>query len=187
MEEMRDEEREYLENALHVIAQHEINLTEEDVLDLIQIKKRWYLDRGLEAVNECGRVSKDFYNAQGWIEYPMWKRVYDLGYVTQLIDVLDLTRELRELDNKLFDLKGTSTIGNLYFTKGTTNKTPSYFLHNHDYHVIVKPLYGSALWMVGDVTAELSPPDVLMVPSGVEHAVIKCTEPRLSLTLNLSY
>ena len=100
--------------------------------------------------------------------------------------VMDLTSELRDLDNKLFEYKGSETNANLYFTAGTKDKRPSFDPHHHEYHVIVKPIYGTCLWKINDSVEEITPEGVLILPAGTEHSVCSNEEPRLSLTINMS-
>ena len=99
---------------------------------------------------------------------------------------MDLTSELRDLDNKLFEYKGSETNANLYFTAGTKDKRPSFDPHHHEYHVIVKPIYGTCLWKINDRIEEITPEGVLILPAGTEHSVCSSEEPRLSLTINMS-
>ena len=51
---------------------------------------------------------------------------------------MDLTSELRSLDDKLYEYKGSETNANMYLSAGTTKHRASFDPHNHDYHVIVK-------------------------------------------------
>ena len=179
------DDEEYLNACAEIIHNIDIPFTEERMFDLLQIKKRW--GRGsLESINHCGRVSDSYYDGDGCLDFYKWKQIYDLGFTTHITDILDLTEELRELDRRLFDLKGSRTVANLYFTKGSTSRRVSFPPHNHDYHVIVKPLYGSCLWQVGEETKEYGPGDLIMVPYGTVHCVHESKELRLSLTVNLT-
>ena len=175
----------YLETAAKIIGEHEINLTEEGMLDLLQIKYRWP-EMAIEVINQCGNTSNGFFDSRKFLIYDRWKRLYDLGFTTLLNNVMDLTSELRSLDNKLFEYKGSETNANLYFTTGTKDKRPSFDPHHHDYHVIVKPIYGTCLWKINDRIEEITPEGVLILPAGTEHSVCSSEEPRLSLTINMS-
>ena len=121
----------YLETAAKIIGEHEINLTEEGMLDLLQIKYRWP-EMAIEVINQCGNTSNGFFDSRKFLIYDRWKRLYDLGFTTLLNNVMDLTSELRSLDNKLFEYKGSETNANLYFTTGTKDKRPSFDPHHHD-------------------------------------------------------
>jgi len=175
----------YLETAAKIIGEHEINLTEEGMLDLLQIKYRWP-EMAIEVINQCGNTSNGFFDSRKFLIYDRWKKLYDLGFTTLLNNVMDLTSELRSLDNKLFEYKGSETNANLYFTTGTKDKRPSFDPHHHDYHVIVKPIYGTCLWKINDRIEEITPEGVLILPAGTEHSVCSSEEPRLSLTINMS-
>ena len=175
----------YLETAAKIIGEHEINLTEEGMLDILQIKYRWP-EMAIEFINQCGNTSNGFFDSRKFLIYDRWKRLYDLGFTTLLNNVMDLTSELRSLDNKLFEYKGSETNANLYFTTGTKDKRPSFDPHHHDYHVIVKPIYGTCLWKINDRIEEITPEGVLILPAGTEHSVCSSEEPRLSLTINMS-
>ena len=175
----------YLETAAKIIGEHEINLTEEGMLDLLQIKYRWP-EMAIEVINQCGNTSNGFFDSRKFLIYDRWKRLYDLGFTTLLNNVMDLTSELRSLDNKLFEYKGSETNANLYFTTGTKDKRPSFDPHHHDYHVIVTPIYGTCLWKINDRIEEITPEGVLILPAGTEHSVCSSEEPRLSLTINMS-
>ena len=175
----------YLETAAKIIGEHDINLTEEGMLDLLQIKYRWP-EMAIEVINQCGNTSNGFFDSRKFLIYDRWKRLYDLGFTTLLNNVMDLTSELRSLDNKLFEYKGSETNANLYFTTGTKDKRPSFDPHHHDYHVIVKPIYGTCLWKINDRIEEITPEGVLILPAGTEHSVCSSEEPRLSLTINMS-
>ena len=175
----------YLENAAKFIGEHEINLTEEDVLDLLQIKYRWP-EMAIEVINQMGNTSDGFFDSRKFLIYDRWKRLYDLGFTTLLNNVMDLTKELRALDKKLFEYKGSETNANLYFTAGTKDKRPSFDPHHHDYHVIVKPIYGTSIWSINGQVQEVNPQGVLILPAGTEHSVCSSEEPRLSLTINMS-
>ena len=86
----------------------------------------------------------------------------------------------------MYEYKGSETNANLYLSAGTTTKRPSFDPHNHDYHVIVKPIYGTCTWTIDGQTKEADPSDVIIIPEGSMHAVIDNPEPRLSLTINVS-
>ena len=175
----------YLEGAADIIREHKITLDEDGILDLLQIKYRWP-EPSLEVINQCQKKSNGFFDSRGYIYYERWKELYDLGFTSLLSNVMDLTSELRELDAKLYEYKGSETNANLYLSAGTTTKRPSFDPHNHDYHVIVKPIYGTCTWTIDGQTKEADPSDVIIIPEGSMHAVIDNPEPRLSLTINVS-
>ena len=175
----------YLETAASIIGEHEINLTEEDILDLLQIKYRWP-EVALEVINQCGNTSNGFFDSRKFLIYDKWKRLYDLGFTTLLNNVMDLTAELRALDDKLFEFKGSETNANFYLSAGTKVKRPSFDPHHHEYDVIVKPIYGTCLWKINGQIEKVSPEGGLIIPAGTQHSVCSNEEPRLSLTINMS-
>ena len=175
----------YLEGAADIIREHDITLDEDGILDLLQIKYRWP-EPSLEVINQCQKKSNGFFDSRGFIYYERWKKLHDLGFTSLLSNVMDLTSELRELDAKLYEYKGSETNANLYLSAGTTTKRPSFDPHNHDYHVIVKPIYGTSTWIIDGQRKEADPSDVIIIPEGSMHSVIDNPEPRLSLTINVS-
>tara|TARA_A100000164_G_scaffold372885_1_gene402901 strand:+ start:138 stop:719 length:582 start_codon:yes stop_codon:yes gene_type:complete len=175
----------YLEGAAQIIKEHEITLDEDGILDLLQIKYRWP-EPALEVINQCQKKSDGFFDSRGYVYYERWKRLYDLGFTSLLSNIMDLTAELRSLDDKLFEYKGSETNANMYLSAGTTKHRASFDPHNHDYHVIVKPIYGTCTWVINGKSQEVDPSDVLIIPAGTMHSVVENKEPRLSLTMNLS-
>ena len=175
----------YLEGAAQIIKEHEITLDEDGILDLLQIKYRWP-EPALEVINQCQKKSNGFFDSRGYIYYDRWKKLYDLGFTSLLSNIMDLTSELRSLDDKLYEYKGSETNANMYLSAGTTKHRASFDPHNHDYHVIVKQIYGTCTWIINGKSQEANPSDVLIIPAGTMHSVAENKEPRLSLTMNLS-
>jgi len=175
----------YLYTLSEIIGNHTISLDEEKVLDLLQIRYRW--PRGVvETINACGRGSVEFYTNDGYLDFIKWKHLYDLGFTSHITDIMDVTSELRELDDKIFAVKGSRTVSNFYIGKGNTNSRVSFPPHSHEYHVIIKPIYGVCTWLIGDAVQKIGPGDIIVLPSNTQHAVLEAPEPRLSLTLNLT-
>ena len=108
-------EEEYLQKGAELIRDHEITLTEEGMLDLLQIKYRWP-EPAIEVINQVGNTSNGFFDQRKFLIYERWKRLYDLGFTTLMSNVMDLTSELRSLDDKLYEYKGSETNANLYFS-----------------------------------------------------------------------
>jgi len=177
--------QEYLRECAEVITNHQIDIDEEKILDLLQIKYRWP-EPALEVINHCGMVSNAFFDVKGYLFYEKWKKLYDLGFTSLLSNVLDLTSQLRELNEKLLVIKGSDTNANFYLSKGTDTRRPSFDPHNHDYNVIVKPIYGKAAWRVNGQVQESDLNSVIVIPAFAEHSVTENPEPRLSLTINLT-
>ena len=91
-------EEEYLQKGAELIGDHKITLTEDGMLDLLQIKYRWP-EPAIEVINQVGNTSNGFFDQRKFLIYERWKRLYDLGFTTLLSNVMDLTSELRSLDN----------------------------------------------------------------------------------------
>lgn len=173
----------YIDECGSIIGNHELSFSEDDIINLLKIRRRWSHGT-LSVINYgCGKTNV-VYESDGFLNYPKVKRLYDLGFTIQAPHVLDLTEELRELNDKLFNIRGCETVGNFYFSKGTTNLA-SFPPHTHDYNVVVKPIYGHAEWLVGEDTFIAGPGDIIHIPAQYPHAVISGKEPRLSLTINL--
>ena len=82
---------EYLNECGNVIANTPINIDEKKMLSLLQIKYRWQKD-WVHVINHCGIINEDFFELNGgYINYDLWKRYYDLGFLTLMFNVLDLT------------------------------------------------------------------------------------------------
>ena len=173
----------YIEECCHIIGNHKLSLSEEDVLNFIQIRRRWSVGT-LSVINHATNNTNYLYENDGFLNYPKVKRMYDLGFTLQIPHILDLNSDLRELNEKLFDVRGCDTIGNFYFSRGTAD-IPSFPPHKHNYNAVVKSLYGSAEWVVGDDKFVTEPGDIVLIPSQCMHAVICGENPRLSITFNL--
>ena len=173
-----------------IVDNHEISLTEDDIHGFLQMYMRWPLEYmcgqpSVEIIPEYGRNSKgNFFDHKGMFLYDRWRRCYDAGFTTILSNVLDLTPQLRELSDKIFSYVGHHINGNFYFSPGATNKRVSFPPHDHDYHVIVKPIYGKATWQINGEVFKNSTRSII-IPAGASHSVNECPNKKLSLTLNI--
>ena len=160
------------------------------MLSLLQITYRWRKN-WIHVINHCGIINEEFFDLNGsYMNYDKWKKLYDNGFATIMFNVLDLTEELRELNEKLMPIRGSHTLANFYFSKGTETRRPSFDAHTHDYNVIVKPIYGKVHWKINgeDFIADPkeNPNSVIVIPAYTEHQVVSSKEPKLSLTINLT-
>jgi len=178
-------ELEKLQQLESIIKDFQINLTEDKMLDLLQIKYRWRYDT-VEFINHAGNVNNFLYDIDEHLNYEKFLELYNLGFPAIIPNIMDITSDLRELNKKLFKHRGCLTNGNLYFSSGSADHRPSFDLHSHDYDVIVKSMYGPAKWQVGVSSFMLLPGETVIIPKGTVHGVLQSTEPRLSLTLNMS-
>jgi len=179
------EQSKYLETVYDVVQDHQINIDESLILDLLKIKYRWPKGH-VETINMCSMTMDDYFDHRGFLWYEKWKELYDWGFPSHLNNVMDLTEDLRQLNKKLLQIRGSETMGNIYLSKGTTTKIPSFPPHHHDYHVIVKTVYGNTKWMIGKDIFDVGPNTTLMIPAGTVHAVVEAKEPRLSVTMNVT-
>ena len=182
-----------LDNLTQYINDVEINLKEEDVLNLLQIEKRWpiyypghFSQPSVEIINNFGSNSNlDMFNQQGYLDYIKWKHLYDLGYTTIISNILDLNKNLRDLNNYIQSKLGSKINGNFYFSK--PGQLPSFGLHSHKYDVIVKQIYGDSEWINGEKKITLRPQKAISIPAKTAHKVITKHNKKLSLTLNMPH
>ena len=180
-----EQDLDYLARIADVVKNHNVSLTEDKIFDLMKIKHRW--PKGsVEVINQLARSSDRFYCSDNFLIFDEWKKLYDLGFTSILCNVLDLTQELRDLDEKMLAIKGSYTNANIYLSNGTNEHRVSFLLHKHDYHVVVKGIYGQSVWQIEDKIVTLNPGDVFMLPVDTPHAVVNTPHPRLTLTLNVS-
>ena len=179
-----------LNDLVEYISDLEINLKEEDILNFLQIEKRWPIrypynsQPSVEIINNLGTNSQqDIFNQKGYLDYIKWKYFYDLGYTSIISNVLDLTKNLRDLNNYIQSKLGFKINGNFYFSK--PGQLPSFRAHSHPYNVIVKQIYGNSRWVNGEKKLNLKPQNTLLIPENTIHQVIAKEDKKLSLTLNL--
>ena len=122
--------------------------------------------------------------SDGHFVFDEWKKYYDSGFTTIMSNVLDLNIELRSLRDKIFQYTGTYINGNFYFSAGSTKHRVSFDPHEHNYNVILKPIYGKSTWQLSGSEFEVSKKSFL-IPEGESHSVNKCVDKKLSLTLNI--
>jgi len=180
----------FLKNQLDLVNNHQVNLTEEDILNFLKITNRWPVHTirnipTVEIINQWGKTVSEFFNASGKFLFDEWKKYYDRGFTTILSDILDLSEELRSLDQKLCDSCGKKIHANFYFSKGSENcSRVSLEHHSHEYDVIVKMIYGKSLWKLNDEYFEVQDESII-IPAGTMHSVVQCTDKKLSLTINM--
>ena len=174
------------------ISLHEIDIDEEQLFDLLKIKSRWpfvYPNtelKSVEIITETGAQTSNFFdvNRRGiFLNFARWHSYYERGFTTIVSNVFDLTKDLRNLEKDLIDVTGNECLGNFYASR--PGRKPSFDKHTHDYNVLVKQIYGSAMWLVGDQTFKLRPQQCIHIPENTPHAVLDSDEKRLSLTINV--
>lgn len=179
-----------LENIHDIVLNHEINLTEDDMMNFLKIKRRWPISYywnqpSIEIISEFGMNSiGDFFSNDGQFQFHRWNQYYDAGFTSIISNVLDLNSELRSLSDKIFLYTGSNINGNFYFSKGSSEHRVSFPPHKHEYNVIVKPIYGNCKWLLGSKILE-NPEQSFIIPADTSHSVYECLEKKLSLTLNI--
>ena len=127
-ENIEKDSQKYMDKILDIytiIDEIDIKLTETNILEFLQITKRWPF-KYIEDMQEfkCNfNVPKEgfscpiqvildkstvefnkFYNINGEFLFDEWKKYYDLGFTTMISDVLDLNSELRTLRSQMFNI-----------------------------------------------------------------------------------
>ena len=179
-----------LQEILKIVDDHQISLEEEDIFDFLRITHRWppkypWGQSSIEIIAQYLSNQQPFFNwSNGHFVFDEWKKLYDSGFTSIISNVLDLNAELRYLRDEIFQYTGTHINGNFYFSAGSTKHRVSFDPHNHDYNVILKPIYGKSIWQLSGSEYETSKKSFL-IPAGESHSVSKCVDKKLSLTLNI--
>ena len=165
-----------------------INITEDQVLDYLKIKYRWpfkysWDQNSVEVINNLGKGRTRFFDGHGYLLYDEWLKYYDLGYTSIISNVMNLNKDLRELQTLIVKTVGSHANGNFYFSK--PGQKPSFDKHRHDYPVIVKQIYGGSTWIIDKKRIILNPQQTLLIDSHTEHEVVTKENKKLSLTLNI--
>ena len=172
----------------------QINITEDDMFNLLKIKRRWparthtHDQPTIEVISMYGQKHNYLNDDTGYLDFDKMKYFYDKGFTMVIGDVLDLTEELRELEKELIARTGIGNIrGNFYFGNGKPGIHPSFDLHSHGYNVIQKQIYGTNYWTVDEQQYEIHEQEIIFIPAQSMHEVYKSDGKRLALTINLGY
>jgi len=172
----------------------QINITEDDIFNLLKIKRRWPAVCSTCPAGTVGVISmygqKHNYinDTTGYLDFDKMKAFYDKGFTMVIADVFDLTEELRELEKELIAKTGVGNIrGNFYFGNGKPGIHPSFNSHSHEYNVIQKQIYGTNYWTVDERQYEIHEQEIIFIPAQSMHEVYKSDGKRLALTINLGY
>lgn len=170
-----------------------IKIDEKDILNVLKIRKRWpvklsfYDKPGLEMIDEYGlNMWHELYSHDGYLNYFKFLDRYEKGFTFLLSNILDIHGDLRKVEGMLSEIIGHSCWANLYFAKGGKGRKPSFDLHKHPYDVVIKQIYGTSPWIVGEEYIKLKPGHVLFIPANTNHQVTATDEKKLSLTINLT-
>jgi len=168
-----------------------LNLNEDDIFNFLKIKKRWPIkyyneQPTIEIINQLGNKIFNFFDVSGYLNFYEWKKIYDLGFTSIISNILDLNEDLRNLNKKIKKEIGNDVNANFYVNNDNNFKKKSSFdLHNHNYDVIVKQIYGNSLWKIDDLEQWIYPNDVIIIKKCTNHQVLKTENKRLSLTINI--
>ena len=178
------------------IQNFKINITEDDMFNLLKIKRRWphyhptQNDKQptVEVISMYGQKHNYLNDDTGYLDFDKMKSFYDKGFTILMSDVLDLTEELRELEKELIAKTGIANIrGNMYFGNGKPDIHPSFDSHSHGYNVIQKQIYGTNYWIVDEQEYQIHEQEIIFIPANVMHEVYKSDGKRRALTINLGY
>ena len=184
-----------LQKLQDIVDEYEVNVTEKELLNLLQNEKRWPLfypwgQPTVEIVNNMGELSTDFFknvyvNGSEYLDYEKWYEYYSLGYTSIISNVFDLTSDLRNLSEALRKVSGCVLNSNFFFSR--PGQFPSFAHHSHNYPVIVKQIYGNAKWKVDEKIFNLKSQESLVIPANTMHSVIEKHVKKLSLTINVKF
>ena len=180
-----------VDNFLNFVEKQNIRLREQDILDRLQIRKRWSARHfsnqipSVQMINNMGTIESSLiFDPDGYLNYEKFLNYYYKGYSFIIIDALDLFNETRKITKVGMDDLGIVPTGNYYFSQG--GQEPSFDLHSDDYDIIVKNIYGEATWKIdGRDDLIITNQETLYLPKGVLHKVSSINKPRLSLTIGL--
>jgi len=176
-----------LQDIKNIIEDNPVKFEEDFLLDILKMRLRWPKS-SVEIISQLQKVSDDFFDNYDVLIYDKWLELYNLGFTTMLNNVLDIHEDMRNLEKKIYMYTGKRPMGNIYMSKGTTTKRPSFDIHAHEYNVISTSIYGTTKWMLGNTQfsnkpIEVSPSQSVVIPTGTNHAVVESPEKRASLTL----
>ena len=180
-----------LNNLSNLVKEYPINLTEQDIFNFLKIERRWphrdiFNEPTVQIIsNTFEVVDKDFYKGTGYLDFEKWKNYYDNGFTTILTNVLDLTEELRNLQNKLKYIIGNNVPSNFIFSKGNSDNVPHTMEHNQDYDIIIKQIYGTGYWSIDKKENIIQNGESLIINKRIYRKNFKINNLNLSLMLNL--
>ena len=172
------------------IKNFDINLSEEDLLNLLRNRKRWPIrypwgQPSIEVIDNLNKgTDSGFFTSDNYIDFDKWHQSYEKGFTSILSNVLDLNNELRQLNKFLNNKIGKDINANFYFSKG--GQAPSFLSHSHEYPVIVKQIYGTGYWRINNEELTLKPKEIIVLPINCSHQVYKVVDKKLSLTINIT-
>jgi hypothetical protein len=179
-----------LNNLLSIVNNHQLCISETDVLNFLKNRKRWPVSypwgqSSIEIITQfSGSSQMNIFDSDGYFNYDQWSKYYELGFTSIISGVLDLDESLRSLQDKIMEYTGSKINGNFYLSRGTSKHRVSFDDHDHNYYVIVKPIYGKSKWRLSGKEFEAKQ-EAFLIRYGETHSVYECTDKKLSLTLNI--
>jgi len=195
----------YFKKFVDYVEQSTINITEEMMFDWLKIRNRWpwnakpnisinHGENYRESVcvlTNVGVKTSSFYSTHVdtglYLDFDKWFWFHERGFLTTIADVLDLHKDLRDIEEKGREILGFSPHANFYFARKSkiNETTPSFAPHSHPYPVAIKQIYGESLWLLNGKQFILKPQETIYVPRNTEHAVLENSTDKLSLTINI--
>lgn len=165
-----------------------LKITEKDIIDRITDRHRWPIRYhtgapSVERMLHDGAKLQDFFFPDGWINSQRAVELYVEGYTFIYSGVQYLFPEITEISNEFGKRFKKPMEANLYLSRGT--KSVSFPNHNHEYHVIVKNIFGSALWSLDGEDFILKDQEALYIPQNSYHQVKEIYDKKASLTFNI--
>jgi len=180
-----------LQEAAKIVKDNPINLDEDFLLDILQMRYRWPKNSVEVISNFCNPSESFFGGGHNVLLYDRWYELYKLGFTTMLNNCLDIHPDMRKLEKLLYQFIGEIPTGNIYMSSGTVKNRPSFDLHAHEYNVISTSIYGTTKWNIAsqnkflDGIIDIAPGEQVIIPSRTKHAVVDSPEKRCNLTLIL--
>ena len=195
----------YIKKFVDYVEQSTVNITEEMVFEWLKIRRRWPLNgicptlkhqpwvETVAVLTNAGIKTNSFYSTHNiaglYLDFDKWFWFHERGFLTTIADVLDLHKDLRDIEDQGREILGFTPHANFYFARKSKvdQSTPSFAPHDHPYPVVVKQIYGESLWLLDGKQFILKPQETIYVPRNTEHGVLENSTDKLSLTINLSH
>lgn len=170
------------------ISSKKLNITEKDIVDRITDRHRWPIryHTGAPSVERMlpdGGKLQDFFKHDGWIDSQRAVELYVEGYTFIYSGVQYLFPEIKDISNEFAKTFGYSMEANLYLSRG--HKSISFPAHQHDYHVIVKNIFGKSLWLNDGEEIIVENQDAIYIPKFGTHQVKEIYDKKASITFNI--
>ncbi len=169
-----------------------IKIKENDIFEFLKIYNRWpkqysWGQPSIEVINAFGEPHQfELFDSNNILNFNQFIKYYNNGFTFVLSNILDFNSNLRELESNINNIIGGKINGNFYFGKGRLIGLPSFPNHYHNYHVIVKQIYGECIWKIEDKTRQVKQGEIVYIKPLQKHQVVESKNSKLSLTINLN-